>query len=65
MGRLILTSALHDVKKDPAIVDHLFVEVFFFYQLYSHIQTNRELLMHLQCYPLGFYVSWSATYVIL
>ena len=33
-GSIILTSASHDVEKDPAIVDHLFAEVFQVFNLF-------------------------------
>ena len=37
---MIFTSASHDVKKDPAIMDHSFAEAILIFNLFS--QANRE-----------------------
>ena len=43
LENLIFTSASHNVKKDPAIVDHLFMEVFLVLNLFVH--TNESWMI--------------------
>ena len=42
-GSLVLTSAMHDVKKDPAIVDHLFAEVFLVLSLFVRMDESKMI----------------------
>ena len=70
-GSLIPTSASHDVEKDPAIVDHLFAEVFLVLNLLiltkslCIIDALAPLSINILTYLGDFSASFSVTLIFL